>query len=406
MEPGRNMNGFGLLSRKLDAPLYATICVLMGLGACKETQSTTVEPSTASSTENASVLPTKPQAATKGSPPSRASIQKPMKPKDTRDSCPEGEQQLPTFQGCVPQILEASFAKRSVEVGVLAPIDPDKLAAVLDINALRESIRPYVNMDPSRGEALCSLFQTGEEELSPQDVRWLQGIAQRDPEIEGRYLALTLSAILTKKASSTTVDAVLRAIEGRIIRSIEATPPKPARTRRMLANYLMTARVFRARQETDTIQRATKILFPTGKLKVPKKLHVGFLEEVVIAHLLGWPHPKDAIRQMIERSRQNPKDPTSQVVFSDCTDRPCRYKAYQNVMSIDQLVGIWTPKERRSLLDTLLGSLEKRSIFGHVRDYGLEPSDLWIRSRCDFFCSVKHWTVLVTLNHLLDATQQ
>ena len=174
----------------------------------------------------------------------------------------------------------------------------------------------------------------------------------------------------------------------------------------MLANYLMTARVFRARQETPTVLRATEFLFPKKNLTIPNALHVGFLEEVVITHLLGWSLPTSEIRSMVERSRLKPNDPATPVVFSDCDERPCRYKAYQTLMSIDQLIGLWTPKERQAHLDALLTKLEKGAIFGHVRDYGLTPDDLWIRSRCDYFCSVKHWTVLVTLNHLLHAKRQ
>ena len=189
-------------------------------------------------------------------------------------------------------------------------------------------------------------------------------------------------------------------------RAMDSQPPDRARTRRMLANYLMTARVFRAKQTTPEIRRASEFLFPTRALPIPKKLQTGFLEEVVVKHLLGWKLPTDEIRKMIERSRKVPNNPKSHVKFVDCQERPCDYKAYQTIMSIDQLIGIWTPSERQAHLKELLTKLENRSIFGHVRDYGLEPKDLWISSRCDYFCSVKHWTVLVTLNHLLHTTSK
>ena len=129
--------------------------------------------------------------------------------KETPRECPKGHHRLDRFEGCVALSLEGDYAAKSVDVGVLAPIQPAKLAALMDIEALRASIRPFASLDPSRGEALCSLFQTGEKNLRPEDVRWLKGIADRDPEIEGRYLALTLAAILTGRATSTTVNAVL-----------------------------------------------------------------------------------------------------------------------------------------------------------------------------------------------------
>ena len=139
------------------------------------------------------------------------------------------------------------------------------------------------------------------------------------------------------------------------------------------------------------------------KLRVPEALHLGFLEEVVIAHLSGWSIKAGDVRRMIERSRLPTPTGKGHVTFSDCTERICRYKAYQTVMSLDQLIGVWTPRERQEHLDAILGKIERKALFGHVRDYGLVPADLWERSRCDYFCSVKHWTVLVTLNHLLHA---
>jgi len=290
-------------------------------------------------------------------------------------------------------------------VGVLAPIDLNKLNEAIDLKAMRNSIMPYTAMNSTRGEALCSLFQTGSQQLSARDIRWLEGIANRDPEVEGRYLALTLGAILTRKAHSKTVGAVLQAIDGRLKNAMEQHPPNLNRSRRMLANYLMTARIFGAKEQTIHVNQAIDRLFPQKVLAIPMKLHSHVLEEMVIAHLLGWKVSATKLKEMIERSRINPKDPQSQIGFSDCDGITCQYKAYQTAMSIDQLVGIWTPKERQDHLDLLLKGLGDNAEFGHVRTYGLKPSDLWKGSRCDYFCSVKHWTVLATLNHLLNANR-
>jgi hypothetical protein len=171
--------------------------------------------------------------------------------------------------------------------------------------------------------------------------------------------------------------------------------------RRMLANYLITSTLFVARQRTEITEKAIVQLYPSESISIPKTLEVGFLQDVVNAHLLGWFMSSAEIRAMIERSR----NAQGQVIMTGCQGTVCPYKAYQSTMSIDRLVGIFSLQERQRKLAHIIAKLENQSRFGHVRAFGLTPKELWQASRCDYFCSVKHWTVMVTLNHLLNTTR-
>jgi hypothetical protein len=321
--------------------------------------------------------------------------------KSRLSDCQPHQHRLAHFEGCVDKTLNGDFGVRSVDVGILAPIDAKLLATVVDVEALRERIRPYIHADPTRGEALCSLYQTGIDAVNKRDVAWLQGMADRDPLLKGRYLALALTAILTKRATTATVDAVLQGIEARLSQAIASDPADRVTARRMLANYLMTAKLFGARSDRPAIQKVIELLYPSRTLQVPEKLFTGFVQDVVNVRLLGWTLPSHNLRSLIERSSQA----NGEVRFSDCDGETCRYKAYQVTMSLDQLADIFTPDERQKQLQAFVSKMEDKVSFGHIRSYGLSPKDLWKSSRCDYFCSVKHWTVLVTLNHLLNTNR-
>ena len=137
--------------------------------------------------------------------------------------------------------------------------------------------------------------------------------------------------------------------------------------------------------------------FGSGRLQIPDRLRAGFLEDVVIARTLGWDLRATDVRAMLERSVGN----AGGLQLLGCEGDTCPYKAYQVRMSLDQLIGVLTPVERAHELQSLLSAIDGSGAFGHVQAYGLTPADLWRPSRCDYFCSVKHWTVMVTLNHLL-----
>jgi len=348
-----------------------------------------------------------PQPSTPGAPSSntvsdkKAPASEPRSTAPVPSECPPHQHLLTHFKGCVDKTLKGDFGIRSVDVGILAPVDAKTLAKVVDLDALRAQIRPYIHADPTRGEALCSLYQTGIDSVNKRDVAWLRGMADRDPLLTGRYLALALTAILTKSAASATVDAVLKGIETRLMKAVASDAPDRVRARRMLANYLMTAKLFGARSDTPTLQKAIAHLYPLKNLEIPDKLFTGFVQDVVNVRLLGWKLPSNRLRALITRSRA----PNGDVQFSDCDEEICRYKAYQVTMSLDQLADIFTPDERQKELQEFVSKMEDKMTFGHIRSFGLSPEDLWKPSRCDYFCSVKHWTVLVTLNHLLHANR-
>ena len=97
------------------------------------------------------------------------------------------------------------------------------------------------------------------------------------------------------------------------------------------------------------------------------------------------------------------RDESGELTLSGCQGTRCRYKAFQTWLTLDLLAGVMEPSERDEALKSILDGLTPEGIFGHVIPFGMTPEDLWSVERCDYFCSVKHWTVLVSLHHLLTA---
>lgn len=247
------------------------------------------------------------------------------------------------------------------------------------------------NQDYNLGNMLCSLFQLGYNNFDKRDLEALKRKLKENPENRD-YQSVIVVSLIENKISNKLLYKTLRNLEYDVVESYKKKDR--FKTKVYLWRYLCFSEFFDIPFNEDLKNTLIDFLYPEKGLVIDNQLSNELILDLKIAKVLNIGFNQSKFINMLNNSWAN----SSYFQIKDCSSL-CEVKSINEIVFLDLFYNGIVPEEY--LINMTSYILTCVNDNGSITLENAPVEETLLRSRCDEFCQVQYWQIILDLNYLL-----